>query len=151
MKMLKKIIAVFSLIILAGSAHAIDRSRYNGNVCKAYYGSQTPSFYSTYKGIKNTSLTNKIVTCPIVADAVANTTGTYRTYINWTGTGTLQCVLRSMYSNGTTIQYKSGADVGGGWLTIQPLTSESYWGSFSLYCSLPSKARINTIVLHEKS
>jgi hypothetical protein len=36
-----------------------------------------------------------------------------------------------------------------GWLTIPGITTDDYYGSYSMYCLLPAKGTLNTIFFDE--
>lgn len=149
MRYLKKIIAVTSLLVLASSVQAADRANYNGNVCKSYYGYNAKYIHSLYNGTYNNSSSTKYVSCPIVSDAVANTTGIDSTYIYYRGTGEIKCALKSLNYDGTVDQTRLGSRVNTGWIKIPSLSSESSPGSLTLYCQLPAKGLLVNIALSE--
>jgi hypothetical protein len=154
MKYLKNILVLGSLFVLASSAQATDAKNYNGSVCKAYYGTQTARLKHYSSGVYNASRSRTLVNCPIIMDHTTPTTGTTRTYIYYKGSssnGRVSCYLQSKNSSGSTRQTRVGSRSGTGWLSIANITSESAWGTLSLYCYLPKNGKISTISVRERN
>lgn len=144
-------VAVGGLAILSQAASAADdKVAYNGSYCSEYYGSNSASFNHQYNGIHNNSASTLYVSCPVIVDEVNNVTGTNSVWIYYTGANTLSCTLRSMNFNGAIRQSMSANRVGTGWLQIPNITTDDIWGSYSMYCSVPSAGTVNTIVISEK-
>lgn len=131
-------------------ANAENGHSYNGASCTAYYGSQKTLFDSYTTGIRNATNAARWVNCPVIVDEIARTTGTTRTWIHVTGKGSFRCYLISRNGNSGPRQSKSGARTNTGWLNIPALTTDDYWGSYSLYCQIPAYGLINTIWIGEK-
>lgn len=131
---------------LAGNGHA-----YNGSYCNPYYGTQSDSFEHRQNGIKNTSSSTKYISCPVIVDEIANTTGTHQTTLHYTGPGTVSCIMFNQHGIGSTRQTQSGTRAGTGWFTIPGFTSDVWGGTYSMYCSLPSGGTLNTIWVNEKN
>lgn len=144
-------LVALALATLAGSAAAENAHAYNGSYCKAYFGSQAADFYHQYNGTYNASNGARYIACPVLVDEIANTTGS-RVYVYWTAnaaTDQLYCNLYSLNENGTIRQGQTGIRTGTGWMFIPNLTSDNYWGSYSMYCYLPSHGNLQTIWLGE--
>lgn len=150
--MKKKILAsamVMGAALASTQVQAADnRQNYNGSYCDAYYGSQVGSVNRQYNGVRNSSAGGVYVACPVIVDEASNTTGTNNVWFHTSTAGT-SCVLRSMNGNGSIRQTQSSSG-GPGWVSIANLTTDDYWGSYSMYCYLPAGATLNTISISEK-
>lgn len=147
-------LAVLMLVTLAGVAAAENGHAYNGSYCKPYYGSQAANLYHQYNGTYNASAAGTYISCPVLVDEIVNTTGTTQVWVYWTASAaadTISCSLYSMNGNGTARQGQFGSKAGSGWLAMPNLTTDDYWGSYSMYCYLPRNGNINTIWLGEKN
>lgn len=141
------LLSIFSTAAFA----ADDRKNYNGNNCDNYFGSQVKDFNHQTNGIKNTNnVANRYISCPIIADKVAKQLGTSTTRVHYTGNNRVTCTLQSRQARGGPIQSRSATRFGTGWLSIQPITVEQRFGTFSMYCLLPPQGVINTISVVEK-
>lgn len=143
-------IALISAFTAATTTQAADnRQNYNGSYCDAYYGSQVGNINHQYNGAKNTTASGMYISCPVIVDEASNTTGTNNVWVYWTGAGTLSCSLFSMSGSGSSLQSQSASGAAG-WINIPNLTTDDYWGSYSMYCYLPGSATLNTISISEK-
>lgn len=124
---------------------------YNGSYCKNYFGSQVGDFNYQTNGIRNLSSSTRYINCPVLVDEIANTSGTTRVWLHYTGNGTVRCTLQSKNGNGTTKQSRSGSRPGTGWFQIPNITADDFWGSYVMYCSLPAAGILNTIWLGENN
>jgi hypothetical protein len=152
-RLLPCVLAALALVTLAGSAAAENGHAYNGSYCNAYFGSQAANFYHQYNGTYNASTAGTYISCPVLVDEIANTTGTTQVWVHWTANAaadTISCYLFSMNGNGTIRQSQGAGKAGSGWFGISNLTTDDYWGSYSMYCYLPRYGNINTIWLGEK-
>jgi hypothetical protein len=146
-------LAVLALATLTGSAAAENGHAYNGSYCKPYFGNTAANFYHQYNGTYNATNSGQYVSCPVLVDEIANTTGTTQVWLYWTAsasTDAISCSLYSLNGDGTARQAQSASKTGTGWFSIPNLTSDDYWGSYSMYCYLPKFSNLNTIWLGEK-
>ena len=158
MKRLKSIqkvtIGFFSLLLIMGSAQAApyqNRHDYNGSYCNPLEPADAVHFSRTNAGITNNSLNYKYISCPVLVDENKVTTGTFTTWIHYTGTGKVECWIHSINSNGSTIQTMSRWRNNSGWLPISGLTNEVRWGSYNISCGVPAGGTINMIAVNEKA
>ncbi|ADJ28217.1 hypothetical protein [Nitrosococcus watsonii] len=153
MKSIKLIIllACFGSFALYGNAYAIDGKSYNGSYCTHYYGAQAGDFSYQVDGIKNNANAGRYISCPVLVDQVGNIEGTDKAVLYYTGTGMVSCVLYSQNADGSTRQSRTGSRTNSGWLSIPNITSDDYWGSYSMYCYLPPQGVLNTIWIGEKN
>ena len=137
--------ALFSFNTFAENGHG-----YNGSYCTNYIATDSAKVAHQYNGLRNASTGTVYVTCPVEVDEVAVTTGTSRVWVHYSGTGTLSCYMYAMNGDGSTHQtkYASGTS---GWINIPNITSEDYWGSTVIWCSLPANGVINTVWFGENS
>lgn len=147
-------LAALGLLTMSSNAFANDTHGYNGSYCKAYYGSQAAKFDHLEEGIRNNADYYLMVSCPVLANSVYNTSGTAQVYVHWTGrssgtVGTVSCFLYSRNGNGTPRESKSASRSSTGWLYIANLTSDDVYGSYSMVCGLPARSTLNTIFLEE--
>ena len=153
-RIIMKHLALATLIItsfgLTGTASAENGHAYNGSYCNSYYGNQASYFNSQYNGIRNTTNVARYISCPVVVDEIANTSGTTRVYVHYTGSGTIKCGLYSMYGAGAVKQSKWASRSGTGWVYMPNLTTDDYWGSYSMHCLVPANGTVNTIWLGER-
>lgn len=149
----RALIALFAAAALAVSGYATAENghAYNGSYCDNYYGSQAGSFDHQHNGIRNALNSNAYVSCPVLVDEINVTTGTSRVWAHYTGTGTVRCTMFSKNGNGSTRQSVVGSRVNTGWFSIASITSDDYWGSYSMYCLLPARGVLNTIWVGEDS
>lgn len=146
-------VAALALTTLAGSAAAENGHAYNGSYCKSYYGSQAANLYHQHNGTRNVSTAGTYISCPVLVDEIAQTTGTTQVWVYWTAaaaTDTMSCSLFSMNGSGTIRESKFASKTGTGWFAIPNLTTDDYWGSYSMYCYLPKSGNVNTVWLGEK-
>lgn len=134
-----------------GNAYAENGHAYNGSFCDNYYGSQVGNFNHQHNGIRNNTNSGRYVSCPVIVDEIAKTTGTTRVWLYYSGSGKISCSMFSKNGNGTTRQSKTGSRTNSGWFSIPAITSDNYWGSYSMYCYLPPKGILKTIWVGEKS
>jgi len=148
---------IFALFLISGwlgvitSVSAENGHAYNGSYCDNYYGSQAGSFNHQHNGIRNNDAAGRYVSCPVIVDEIANTNGTTRVWVHYSGNGTVRCTMFNKNPNGSTRQSRSGSRVNSGWFSIPTFSSDNYWGSYSMYCYLPSKGMLNTIWVGEKN
>lgn len=138
-------------LALYSHAHAENGHAYNGSYCDNYYGSKVGDFNHQHNGIKNNASSGRYISCPIIVDEIAKTTGTTRVWLYYTGNGTISCTMFSKNHDGSTRQSRSGSRTNTGWFQIPEITSDNYWGSYSMYCYLPSHGVLNTIWVGEKN
>jgi hypothetical protein len=129
---------------------ADNRQNFNGSYCDNYYGSDTSVFGHYSNGIYNSASSSKYVSCPVIVDEASVTTGTNNIWVHFTGTGTVSCYMQSRNGNGSFRQSSSGSRSGTGWFSVGNITSDDYWGSYSMYCYVPAYGTINTISMSEK-
>lgn len=141
----------FGIFVFYGNAYAEDGKSYNGSYCDNYYGSQAGDFSHQIDGIKNNASAGRYISCPVLVDQVGNIEGTDTVALYYTGTGTVSCALFSQNANGSTRQSRTGSRANSGWFFIPNITSDDYWGSYSMYCYLPPQGVLNTIWLGEKN
>ena len=141
---------ISAFLSISGNAFAENGHAYNGSYCDNYFGSQADDFNHQYNGIRNKTSTTRVVSCPVLVDEIANTTGTTKVWVHYTGTGAVSCYLFSMNPNGSASQTRSGNRTNTGWFSIANITSDNYWGSYSMYCFIPSGGVLNTIWLGAK-
>lgn len=127
---------------------ADNRQNYNGSYCDAYAGSQSGSLVRQPNGIRNISNGAVRVTCPVIVDEVVNVTGTNHVWFH-TSSANTSCVLYSMNGNGAVLQTRANAG-GPGWVNIANLTADDIWGSYTMICTLPAGATLNTIAISER-
>jgi hypothetical protein len=144
-------LAGIGFIATSGHALAENGHAYNGSYCDNYYGSQASAFDHQFNGIRNASGAYAYVSCPVVVDEIDNTAGTTQIWVHYTGTGTISCSFFSMNGNGTIRQSQSASRVNTGWFSIPNITTDDYWGSYSMYCGLPANGVLNTIWVGEKN
>lgn len=148
-KMILTSAMVLGAVLAATQVQAADnRQNYNGSYCDAYYGSQVSRIDRQYNGARNNSTAGTYVSCPLIVDEANNVTGTNNVWFHTSAANT-SCVLFSMNGNGASRQTQSKSG-GPGWVNIANLTSDDYWGSYSMYCYLPAGATLNTISISEK-
>jgi len=145
-----------SLYILCGAvlsqqAFAENGHAYNGSYCENYLAGTATSMAHQYNGLRNASGATQYITCPIAVDEIAVTTGTTRVWLHYTGGGSISCTMNAMNANGSVRQSRSNSRAGTGWLNIANLTSEDYWGSSVIYCSLPANGVLNTVWFGEQN
>ncbi|MEM7250220.1 MAG: hypothetical protein AAF493_02280 [Pseudomonadota bacterium] len=151
-KLTLAIVSVFiALTSMASAVQAENGHAYNGNHCSAWLGSQSGDFSKGPNGLRNNTPGARYVSCPVVVDEIANTTGTTRQYVYYTGNGTIRCTLQSNNHNGTALQAQSASRVGTGWIFIPQITADAYWGSYAMWCLLPGYGTINTIWVGEQN
>jgi hypothetical protein len=136
---------------LSANTSAENGHTYNGSQCNSFYGSQAGGFDRYGNGIVNKTGSHSLVICPVTVDEVDKTTGTTQIWVHYTGTGTPSCTFMSMNGNGTVRQSKSGFRTNTGWMTIPNITSDDFWGSYSMYCGLPPNGVLNTVWVGEKN
>jgi hypothetical protein len=148
-------LALIAFAVIAGAAAAAENGlAYNGSYCKAYYGTQTGDFNNQYNGIYNLGSAGRYISCPVVVDEVAVVTGTTRVWLYWranVSTDTISCTLFSMNGDGSVRQSQSANKAGTGWFSIPNLTTDDFWGSYSMYCYLPRFGTLNTVWVGEQS
>ncbi len=144
-------ISVFGCALLTPQVYAENAHAYNGSYCTNYLASDATDVAHQYNGIRNTTGSSLYVTCPVAVDEIAVTSGTSRVWVHYSGSGTVNCNLYSMNGNGSINQSRSGSRSGTGWLSIPNLTSEDYWGSSVIYCSVPAYGVINTVWFGENT
>jgi len=147
-------LAIVAFAALTGTASAENGHAYNGSYCKTYYGSQSGDFNHQYNGIVNNGTSGRYISCPVLVDEIDATTGTTRVWLNWqtpVASDTISCSLFSMNGNGTIRQSRSASKTGSGWFAISNLTSDDFWGSYSMYCYLPRSGTLSTIWLGEQN
>lgn len=144
-------LAALGVFSLYGNAYAENGHAYNGSYCDAYFGSQAGDFNHRFNGIRNNASSGRYVSCPVIVDEINNTAGTTRVWLHYTGSGTVSCTLFSMRGNGTSLQSKTKSRVNTGGFQIPDITSDDFWGSYSMYCLLPAKGILNTIWVGEKN
>lgn len=150
-KLILTSIAFAGIAAFGQNAAAADNAQgYNGSYCSNYYGSQATSVNHQYNGIYNLSAGGLYVSCPVIVDEVSNTTGTNWAWVHYTGANTVSCSLFSMNGNGSIRQSQSASRAGTGWFQIPNLTTDDFWGSYSMYCYLPSGGTLNTVHISEK-
>jgi hypothetical protein len=158
-EMMKRTIAIAIAIVacaaVAQTARAENGHNYNGSYCKAYFGgADTDVLDHTIYGIYNSSTRTRYISCPVLVDEVANTTGTTYVWVHFranVASDTIWCSLRSMNGNGSVRQSMSASRTGTGWFRIANITNDDRWGSYAMYCRLPGRGRLNTIALAERN
>ncbi len=136
---------------LSGNAMAENGHSYNGSYCKAYNGNQNSFFTHRSNGIRNNSSSTRSIACPVIVDELAKKTGTTRVWLYYTGSGTVSCTLYNRNGNSVLRQSRSRSRVNTGWFRIPNLTSDSFWGTYSMVCSIPSGGTLNTIWVGEQN
>lgn len=145
-------LAALGFLAMSGNVFAGENGHaYNGSYCNNYFGSEATQFNHQWDGIRNISAASRYVSCPVIVDEIANTSGTTQVWVHWTGAGTLSCYLNSKNGSGTNRQTQSNSRVNTGWLSIPNITSDDYWGSYSMYCYLPASGTLNTVWVGEKT
>ncbi len=145
---MRKILTLVSvmLTVLSSSVYA-DGDNYtsiNGTGCQAYYAGEKAFFENNYSGIRNVSSTTRIVSCPIDKDAVSALGGRSTTWVRWSGTGTISCTLNHGNVNMTNT-FRTGSLLNSGWFSIPVDTSDDFYGSATLWCSLPAGGTLQTV------
>jgi hypothetical protein len=147
-KILLTVLAVSTTLGFSLNASAIDWKSEPGAKCQAYFGNQE-TLINKYAGLGayNTSAGNVWVNCPVIRDNVTNTNGTAGTWvwINQTATQSTRCFNRSAQPSGANVQTVNGTRTGSGWLYIRPTVSVSL-GTYDIYCSLPTRASVSTVL-----
>lgn len=144
-------IAMIGLLAFTQHASAADNAQtFNGSYCKHYFGSQATAFNHQFNGIYNTTAGPLFVQCPLVVDEVTNTTGTNWVRLHYTGNNTISCYLYSMNGNGTIRQTQVGSRVGTGWFSIPNITTDDFWGTYSMRCYVPGGGTLNTVHISER-
>jgi hypothetical protein len=136
-------------LALQGNVYADDSTTYNGSYCSPYFGSQASDFGRGFNGIANYASSARYISCPMIEQSVNVTKGTLSTFLYFTGTGSVTCALYSNNADGSTRQTQMASRTGTGWLTIPGLTTDDYYGSYSMYCLLPPNSTLNTIFFDE--
>lgn len=149
-------IACAALIALVGVAVAENSHSYNGGYCKAFFGSDTGDLSAQGQGMFNPTLSTRLITCPVLVDEISNTTGTTKVWLHWKAgaafpNDTIRCTLMSRNGNGSPRQAKAGSRTGSGWFSIPNITSDDFWGSYTMTCQLPRMATLNTIWIGEQN
>ncbi len=150
----KKILTLALLCSALGfsfSVQAYDDKSSHGSICQAYYGSQEGDIGKYSTGAYNGAATARWVSCNVNRDNSTTTTGTYGywVYIVQPANNTTTCYHNSARPDGTSMQLVGGSFTGtSGWLSLDSASSAAY-GSDMVYCSLPSGARISTILTRE--
>lgn len=139
-----------TFFFISGNVFAENGHAYNGSFCTASLGSQAANFDFLF-GIRNVSGSRRIVSCPVVVDEIANTSGTNRVWVYFSGGGTVRCSLYSMNGNGTIRQARSGSRTNSGWLSIPNITTDDFWGSYAMYCDIPNNGSIETVWVGENN
>lgn len=145
-------LAAAALLSLSGTAHAAGENghAYNGSYCSSYFGTQATHFNNQYNGIRNNQSSGRYVSCPVIVDEISTTTGTTRQWMHFAGTGKVTCTIYSMNGPGSIRQSRTTSRVNSGWFSMPALTTDDYWGSYSMWCYLPARGTLNTIWLGEK-
>lgn len=147
-KLITSALAVALSSVASLSPAADNRQNFQGSVCDNFYASDSGSFDHQHNGLRNTSGTGKMVHCPLTIDESVNTGGTNWVWVRWSGTGTMSCTMLSHDVNNNVAS--SAAGYGGpGWFSIPAVSDADTWGNYSLYCSLPGLATLQTIVMSE--
>ncbi len=124
MKRMKRIgLTLLSVLglMMCPSAFAENAHAYSGSYCRASSGQQSGDF-SYSGGTYNRASQVRLVTCPILVDEIAKTSGTTRVWVHFSGSGNFSCWLYSRNANGTTRQLRIGHRTGTGWLSIPNIT-----------------------------
>ncbi|MCH9697565.1 MAG: hypothetical protein K0U68_05630 [Gammaproteobacteria bacterium] len=150
MKHLTLFILMMTGIAFASNALAENGHAYNGSFCKSRWASQSSSINFHASGITNNSNGSRQITCPIIVDNIQNTQGTTQVWLHQTGSGRISCTLYSKNGNGTTREFRAGERNGTGWFLIPNITTDDYWGTYSMVCSIPKGSILNTIWVGEK-
>jgi hypothetical protein len=136
-------------LALQSSVYADNSTTYNGSYCSSYFGSQYSDFGRGFNGIANYANAPRYISCPMIEQEVNVTKGILPTLLYYTGDGTVTCALYSNNADGSTRQTQMSSRTGTGWLTIPGITTDDYYGSYSMYCLLPAKGTLNTIFFDE--
>lgn len=140
------IIAGVLLTILSSGVRA-DADNYtaiNGTGCQAYFAGDKAFFENNFSGIRNVGTIARVVSCPLNKDVVSAVGGRGTTWVRWNGTGTLSCTINHWNVNMVNT-FKSASRTGTGWLNIPADTSDDFWGSMTLWCTLPAGGTLQTI------
>lgn len=144
------LLAFFGLAMMSATASAENALTYNGSYCKPYFGQQSGNFvFANY--LKNATSSARLVTCPVVVDEISVTSGTTRAYAHVSGNGYYYCLLYSVNRDGTIRQSKTATRHGTGWLYLPDITTDDYFGSYTMICNLPGYGRLDTVWIGEKS
>ncbi|MGR6035196.1 MAG: hypothetical protein ACU4EQ_10550 [Candidatus Nitrosoglobus sp.] len=144
------LLVALGTLVLQANVSADNSVTYNGSYCHPYFGNQGNNFIRAYNGIVNNTDFALYISCPVVEISVDVTTGTFSpTKLYYTGTGTVTCTLNSMNSDGSIRQSQTGNLSQTGWLSIPNITTDDFYGSYSMYCLLPPRGTLNTILLDE--
>ena len=146
---MRKILTLVSVILAALSSSTVyaDGDNYtsiNGTGCQAYYAGEKGFLENNYSGIRNVSTTSRIVSCPIDKDVVSALGGRSTTWVRWGGTGTISCTLNHWNVNMVNT-FRSASRVNTGWFSIPSDASDDFWGSATLWCSLPAGGTLQTV------
>jgi len=149
----------YSLILIAfvysfGSnmIMAQDTKTYNGSYCSAADGNDVQNVLRNLRGIRNNNANAIRISCPIIEDAVNVVTGTQAVRVHYTGPGMFVCNLLSMNGNGSVRESRFEARFGTGWINFNPqITTDDFFGTYSMICSLPTNGTLNTIWFRERT
>lgn len=144
------VLTCLGLAFVSANASAENAHTYNGSFCKSYIDSQSGDLQAgTY--MQNNSSSTRYVVCPVVVDEISNTGGTSRVYAHVTGSGSFYCYLYSMNAGGSVRQFKSANRSNTGWIYLPDITTDDYYGSYSMICTLPGRGRLDTVWVAEKN
>ena len=148
---IKSVLAAVGLLAMAGNAVAGNGHSYNGSYCDNWTAGESEHFLKSMAGIVNLSNRSHGISCPILVDEVGTTTGTSSVWVHFTANGDVGCVLYSLNGNGTIRQSTLNFRTNTGWVNMPNITSDSSWGSYTMYCWLPPYGTLNTIRIIEKN
>jgi hypothetical protein len=147
------------MLLLAGVANASeDGKSYSPAFCTLmFHGAaySNPSYAVTPWQFLNLSGYTTNVVCPIVKDNEYSTTGLsfVSILINNPSGSTTTCTIYSLDAAGNTVAQPVSAStsmVGSQTLYLYPYPSQSsYWGTYSIMCSLPHSASIRSYTIFE--
>ena len=159
-----KFLAAFAAIFLGSlaTAHSANAdwnvNTYNGSYCKQdvpvgwvlQFEASYPDF-GLVRGFYNGSTSTKIAVCPVIADEPDSLQAVkVKVYVMTRHKeDRVSCALRRYGPNGLRIGVSWDSREGLGWLVIRSVAGAPY-GSYVVWCQLPSGATLTTIRVEEK-
>ncbi len=146
------IISALTLFSTAVFAEAAGRevTVYPGSICKPIWSSSNKNVQYSNGAI--VPLAPMSVMCPLVRE-ISDVSDVRVTVLGNKGSGRLSCYLQDTSLGGGTkkIYWTNSATNTGSYFISRSIQKTHYWGSYNLYCYLPSSgARITQIAIEEK-
>ena len=140
-----------TILLSTPTTQAFDVKSWGGANCQAYFGNQEGDLNKRADGIYNTASTARWVSCGITRDKLftapsASGTFAFWVYVNAPAGSTTYCNLREASVTGGNVQTR--ANNGNPWISLDTSLSQTT-GSRTIYCLLPSKARLSHIRSYE--